>query len=468
MSFIIEPEKRVPVVYDVDVAVAGGGIAGMIAALAAARKQAKTLVIDRFGSFGGNMGPGMFGGGSMHYALEDDNALVNKIGLGGVPEEFLRRIIFSRPNADGITEEMCKKLESAHLNVPELRVGTGGGLPGYAIDSHAASHVAFKMMEEAKVQMLLSAYVADPIMEGSKVKGVLVETKSGRLAVLAKVVIDATGEGDVAFRAGAEMLNLSPSCGVTFAIKGVDWEKYCKYIEENGAKILDYFSLDYFSEKSLPKEADGFHYVREIAGYPEAGVAIMLKSPKDGICFGRTGGSAKGIDFSDAKQVTLIEREHREHVFEFAAFMRKHAPGFENSYLLFIAPYLGARGGRTIDPVQRVRGADVLAHRKFDDVIYIYFHDKSPDFCDVPYRIMLPKKIDGLLAAGRSGLYYGPNFRVRWSVMLNAQAAGLAAALCAAQGVEPLNLDVKELQKELVKVGCPLGDEKRIKELGLE
>lgn len=446
--FVIEPEKKIPVAYDVDVAVAGGGIAGMIAALAAARKQAKTLVIDRFGSFGGNMGPGMFGGGSMHYALEDDNALVNKIGLGGVPEEFLRRIIFSRPNADGITEEMCKKLESAHLNVPELRVGAGGGLPGYALDSNTTSYVAFKMMEEGGVQMLLSAYVADPIMKGSKVNGLLVETKSGRQAVKAKVVIDATGEGDVAFRAGAPMLNRSPNCGVAFAIKGVDWETYQKH--------------------GNPNETGGFHYVREIDGYPKAGVGITLKAPKDGICFGRTGGGAEGIDFSDAKQVTLIERKHREHVFEYAAFMRKHARGFENSYLLFVAPYLGARGGRTIDPVQRVTSADLMAQRKFDDVIYIYFHDKSPGFCDIPYRIMLPKNIDGLLAAGRSGLYYGPNFRQRWSVMLNAQAAGLAAALSIAEGVEPRNLNVKKLQKVLVKLGCPLGDEKRIKELDLE
>jgi hypothetical protein len=446
--FIIEPEKQIPVIYDVDVAVAGGGIAGTIAALAAARNASKTLVVDRFGSFGGNMGPGMFAGGSVHYALQDAEALVNKVGLGGIPEEFLRRIIFSRPNADEINEKMCQELDRKHLNVPELRVGTGGGLPGYAIDSNAASHVAFRMMAEVGVQILLSSYVADPIMEGSEVKGVIIESKSGRLAIKAKVVIDATGEADVAFRAGAPMLNRSPNCGVAFAIKNVDWQTYQKH--------------------SNPKEADEFHYVREIAGYPKAGVGISLKPPKDGICFGRTGGGAEGIDFSDAKQVTLIEREHREHVFEYAAFMRKHARGFENSYLLFIAPYLGARGGRTIDPVQRVTNADLMVQRKFDDVIYIYFHDKAPGFCDIPYRIMLPKKIDGLLAAGRSGLYYSPNFRQRWSVMLNAQAAGIAAALSVAEGIQPRNLDVKKLQKALVKLACPLGDEKRIKELGLE
>ena len=450
----MEPGKSVPVAYDVDVVVAGGGIAGTIASITAARHGATTLVIDRLGCFGGNVGPGMFAGGSVHYAIhtpaaeDDETALVNRIGLGGVPEEFLRRIIFSRPNADQMTEEIRKELERAHMNVPQLRVGTGGGLPGYAVDSHAASYVAFAMMEEAGVKMLLSAYVADPILDGNKVRGVFVETKSGRLAARAKVVIDATGEGDVAFRAGAPMLNRSPNCGVCFAIKGVDWERYIKH--------------------GAPKEADGFRYARQVPNHPKAGITMGLKPPKDGICFGRTGGGADGIDFSDAKQVTLMEREHRKHVFEYAAFMRKHARGFENSYLLIVAPYLGARGGRTIDPVRRVTNSDVKARRRFDDVIYIYFHDKSPDFCDVPYRVMLPKKIDGLLAAGRSGLFYGPNLRQRYSVMLNAQAAGLAAALCAAEGVEPRNLDVKKLQKELAKLGCPLGDEQRIRELGLK
>jgi len=452
-KYVVEPSKKIPVAYDVDVVVCGGGISGTIASITAARQGAKTLVIDRFGMFGGNMGPGMFGGGSVHYAIktsaggEETTALVNKIGVGGVPEEFLRRIIYTRPNADQLTDEQRKELEKLHMNVPNLRVGTGGNL-GYAVDSQTVSYVAFKMMEEAGVQMLLSAYVADPIMEGNRVKGVFVETKSGRLAVKAKIVIDTTGEGDVAFRAGAPMLNRSPNCGVCFAIKGVDWATFQKH--------------------GRPKEADGFHYKREIPGFPEAGISIALKPPKDGICFGRTGGGATGIDFSDAKQVTLIEREHRMHVFEYASFMRKHAKGFENSYLLIVAPYLGARGGRTIDPEQRVTGSEVSAHQKFDDVIYIYYHDKSPDFCDVPYRIMLPKKIDGLIAAGRSGLFYGPNLRQRWSVMLNAQAAGVAAALCVADGVMPRNLEVKKLQKILVKLGCPLGDEERIKELGLK
>jgi len=455
-QYVTEPAKKIPVAYDVDVVVCGGGTSGTIAAVSAARPGAKTLVIDRFGRLGGNMGPGMFGGGSVHYALKDENALVNRTGLGGIPDQFLRRIIFSRFNADQITEAQRQELERKHLNVRGLRVGSGS--LGYPVESYTVSYVAFKMMEEAGVEMLLSAYVTDPIMEGNKVKGVFIETKSGRLAVKAKVVIDATGEGDVAFRAGAPMrVHTSPNIGLTYAIKAVDWKKYYDYLKKNGAKVTKWFN-----KNSLPREADGFKYVKTVG---KAQIRIRFYGHED-ITVDRTGTSGT-VDFSDAKQVSIMEREHRKHVFEFAKFMRKHAPGFENSYLLIVSPYLMARGGRTLDAVYNVSGSDVKAHRKFDDVVYIYFHDKSPDFCDVPYRTMLPKKIDGLIATGRSALWYGPNFRQRYSVMLHAQAAGVAAALAVADGVEPRKLNVKKLQKALVKLRCPLGDEKRIKELGL-
>jgi len=461
---VSEPGKKVPVAYDVDVVVCGGGIAGTMAALAAGRHGARTLVIDRFGRLGGNMGPGYFAGGSVHYALEDKDALVNRVGLGGIPAEFLRRIIQARPNADQMTPEDRAELERLHLNHKELRVGTGGRLAKYATDSLATSHVAFQMVKEAGVEMLLSAYVADPIMEGNRVRGVFVETKSGRLAVKAKVVIDATGEADVAVRAGAPFVadHRFPNCGVTFAMMGVDYDLYRKKVpnpKEPGG----------FRFKMIhPKEADGFRFKRPIPGYPEAGVTVMLKQPYSGICFGRTGGGAKGINFADAKQVTIIEREHRIHVYEYAAFMRKHSPAFKNAYLLFVAPYLGARGGRYLDSVYRISGYDMLAERKFNDVIYRYYDSKKRKSCEMPYRMLVPKKIDGLLAAGRSSHSYGPNFRVRYCTLQNGQAAGIAAALCVKDGVEPRDLDVRKLQRALLKLRAPFADDQRLKELGLK
>lgn len=246
--YVNEPAKEVPVVYDVDVVVAGGGIAGTIASITAARYGAKTVVIDRFGRFGGNMGPGMFAGGSLHFALQDDNALVNRKGLGGIADEFLRRVIFSRLNADQITMEQREQLAQTHWNLPGLRVG-GGGL-GYAVESQTVSYVAFQMMKEAGVEMLLSAYVCDPIMEGNRVRGVFVETKSGRLAVKAKIVIDATGEGDLAYRSGAPVqIRTSPNAGLTYGIKDVDWNKFYKYLNAHGVKRQKWYDSD-----SLPPE----------------------------------------------------------------------------------------------------------------------------------------------------------------------------------------------------------------------
>ena len=117
-SYVDEPGKRVPVAYEADVVVAGAGIAGTIAAIAAGRHGAKTIIVDRFGQIGGNMGPGMFAGGSLHFALKnqsdaDDTELLNRTGMGSIADEFHRRVIFSRPNADRITPEVVPVAEDA-------------------------------------------------------------------------------------------------------------------------------------------------------------------------------------------------------------------------------------------------------------------------------------------------------------------------------------------------------------------
>ena len=152
---VTEPAKEVPVLYDVDVVVAGSGTASTIAAIAAGRFGAKTLVVDRFGQVGGNIGPGMWCGGSLHLALAgsdpDDEALINRQGMGGIAEEFHHRVIFGRPNAGQMSDETRRALEEKHLNVDGYRAGAGGDLPGYLADSHVCSHVALAMMDEAGV-----------------------------------------------------------------------------------------------------------------------------------------------------------------------------------------------------------------------------------------------------------------------------------------------------------------------------
>ncbi len=369
MEHIVEREKTVPVLARTDVVVAGAGIAGTIAAISAARHQAKTILIDRFGSPGGNMGPGVWAAGTLHLALKDrrfpdESALVNRCGMGGIPEEFIRRAVDSRPIARDIPLEVREELERTHYNLDGYRLGAAG----YPMDAVVCTHVAFQMLEEAGVEWLLSAYVCDPVLDGSRVTGVFAETKSGRVAILGKVVVDATGEADVAFRAGAPTVNCkSPGVGLWFSIQGVD-----------RARFLEYLAHD-------------------------------------------------GIDPAD------IEWANRT------------LPGAK----------FAANEAQADEPSQ------------FADVIYMYYDEKVHRNCDVPYRMLLPKGVDGLIAAGRSGMVYGPNLRARYSVMLDAQAAGVAAALCAADGIQPRQLDVRKLQRILWQHGCPLGDRVRLKELGL-
>ena len=485
------PAQEVPVLYDVDVVVAGAGIAGSIAAIAAGRQGARTLVIDRFGQLGGNIGPGMFGGGSLHLALSrneagaDDEQLINVMGMGGIPEEFHRRVIFARPNADQMTDAIRKELEDRHFNVPEYRMGAGAGLPGYLVDSYTCSHVLLAMMQEAGVEMLLSAYVGDPIMEGNRVAGLFVETKSGRVAVKAKVVVDGTSEADVCFRAGAPVATVgNPNLGTYYVLKNVDIDRYRQWADarpdpddEDLRWSRQHLTMEESEADPMPHlhhmlpqvrqawETGEFEIVRRVG---DCEITITRKDNRlwDGMMGGRTG-TRGTVDFSDARMVTVMEREHREQIVKYARFLRKYIPGFENCYLLLIAPYLNARGGRYLDSVYPVSGDDVSAGRTFDDVIYRFHCGRAQNTTDIPYRTLVPKRIDGLLACGTSSMRYGPNFRVRYSMLLNGQAAGIAAGMCALDNVQPRDLEVRRLQRALVALNCPLGDDARRRELGL-
>jgi len=173
MDRSIQLSKQVPVVAEAEVVVAGGGISGVVAAIAAAREGADVILIDRYGCLGGNIGPGMFSGGSNAIVHTFPNALPE--GLKGIAGEMVHRI-----------EGYCEHRLGYH----------------YFKDNQAVSYVLFKMMEESNVRLMLNTWVGDPIMAGNRVTGLFVENKSGTEAVSAKIVIDATGDADVAARAG--------------------------------------------------------------------------------------------------------------------------------------------------------------------------------------------------------------------------------------------------------------------------
>ena len=175
--------------------------------------------------------------------------------------------------------------------------------------------------------------------------------------------------------------------------------------------------------------------------------------------------------------MSKLEAKLRMSTFEFAHFYKQYVPGFENSYLQQIAPFLGARGGPCIDGEYTLTMDDCRAARRFDDVVYLYGefralrHTCEQGECrwtDMPYRVMLPKKIDGLIAVGRSASGKPDTLlRNRMAVKHMGQAGGTAAALSTEKNITPKELDVKDLQRALLDSGFYLGKLSRLKELGL-
>ena len=210
---VVEPEKRIPVIHEVDVAVAGAGISGLFAAIAAGRLGARTVLIDRLGTLGGNMGPGLILAGSI--AGEADGTLPG--GLWGIPKEFVKRL-----------EELQVSPEKNYIDQASI-----------------VSYLGFKMCDEAGVELLLSTYASDPIVEDGTITGLFVEGRSGRTAITSRVVVDGTGRAAIAARAGASIIDDIPpgtpctslvrsssgnSGGIRYAVGAVDMERYQEFL----------------------------------------------------------------------------------------------------------------------------------------------------------------------------------------------------------------------------------------------
>ena len=489
LGYVEQPAKKCPVLYDVDVAVAGSGLCGTFAAIAAARRGAKTLVIDRFGALGGNIGPGMIMGGG----LDNEAAYTLPGGLAGIPREFMTRL---------------KALSTAHDYNYD---GPSGILTDYAEDSNIASYLAFKMAEEAGVHLLLSAYAADPIIEEGRVRGLFVETKSGRVAVRAKVVVDATGDADLARRAGAPVICRVPpkpgyaslirppylhedyaywnSAGILVVIAGVDFERY----EEFRSAEVTLTPEDQAWAEANPNRAaklpgplipdlrkaweSGRPPWQEIpCGKVNLSVVSGFRNLGNGLAASRVQAFGE-IDSADAIQVTTLERALRTFAFDAVRFLQTHAPGLESVRIIATSPFMGTRGGPYIEGEYTLTVEDAFVGRKADDVLFRNIHEGThggeESGYDVCYRMLLPKGVDGLMVIGRGTAYvrrgHDPTgLRARPSMMTLGQAAGTAAAVAALDGVTPKRVDIKKVQRKLVADGIFLGDDARLAELGLK
>lgn len=459
---ITELARAVPVRDEVDVLVCGGGVAGIAAALAAARAGARTTLVEHQGFAGGTLtAAGVNGVGGYQFDL-DGRPLIS-----GIPVEIMRRLA----EADGANP-------AAVANI--TRTLSAGPVPGlglnvYWVQTHPekAKGVFDDMLIEAGVTLLYHMDAVMPVTDGARVCGAFVESKSGREAILARVVVDCTGDGDIAARAGAPFALGRPADGacqpMTAIFTVADW----------GARA------HHEAMKADPLAAG--RYQGYIARARAAGEIAL--NPNDIFCaatyLNDNESRAASVNFTriqglsalDAVDLSRAEVLGRRQVAEALRFMRTTMAGGAQCSLLSVAARIGIRESRRVMGDYVLSGRDVQGAARFPDAIArgIYTLDihnptevGKPSVLvelekpyDIPYRCLLPRGIEGLLVAGRciSGDHIAlSSYRIQSHCMALGQAAGAAAALAVAGKIDPRGLDTGLLRQALSDAGANVGE----------
>jgi len=399
---ITEPERNTPVLEEVDVAIVGGGPAGVAAALASSRNGVETLLIEQYGHLGGMATGGIV---ILLGPFSDGKRQV----IGGIPLEIIRRL----------EEEDWAIWEEA--------------LPGYVtVDPEGLKHTTNVMLEEAGARILMHSFAVDAIIEGNTVKGVILESKAGRQAVLAKVVVDASGDGDIAASAGAPYEEKMHPWGISLdhRIGGVDLEKTKEFQREH---------QDRWGRLKREMNRRGF-----VSSWNKTTIKGMVWC--DGPHF-------RNLNALDPRDLTRVEIDARKRIFAAIRFYRENLPGFEKAYLVDTAPQMGVRETRRIMGEYVLTKEDIMSGRSFDDTIMCGSTETRPKVrYEVPYRCLIPRRVENLLVAGRciSCTHEAlESVRVIPPSMAMGQAAGDAAALSIEKKVTPRSLNPKEVQKLL-------------------
>lgn len=396
---VIQPQRELPVLHQTDVLVVGGGPAGVCAALAAKRTGAKVALVERYGHFGGQWTGGLV------------------LIVAGMHDNTNRQV------TRGIGEEIMARLDKLDRGVIPRRPGVDP-----TIDAEAAKYVMVEMLMEAEVDVFLHCWGVDAIVDGNAVKGAVFESKSGRQAILAKTLVDASGDGDIFAAAGAEFEQITFHIGLVCRIGNLD-------------------KADPQKAKAAGKTPRGLGAPTPIAGVNW----VNMAGPKEQNCL-------------DVATLTKMEMNHRRHIWKQVEAIRK-VPGYEQVYLVETAPQLGVRMSRMLAGMQKITYEDTMDGKTYPDVIGVggdWREQKQRiGAWQIPYGSLVPRKLDNLLAAGRcvcGDARLADHLRIIPTCFVTGHAAGVAAALSVIDHCRPREVEVPKLQRILKEQGAYLGE----------
>jgi hypothetical protein len=467
---------------DFDVVVVGGGTAGSIAAIAAARCGARTCLVEKTGHLGGTC-----------FELANVTPFHNNRGeqvVRGIPQELIERIIARRGACQG-----------GHLPNP---AGIGGSFT--PLDPAIMKLVLFEMASAAGVDLWLHSLLLDAVHEDDRVGGIRIYNKSGHHTVFAKAVIDATGDADLAVSAGAAFIQDLPEASLNatllFRVAGVDTDKFIDDVRKSPQKIV-LLADPYLRDVKRLNPAGVMREVKDIYDCPYIYLSNIVRDfvPKRDWAEWDITGEAKSdwgrlkpfasrfsimplpqrrdivtlnvtsitFDATKAAQVSNAELEAQQQLHLALQILRRYIPGFEDCFLMSVSPAVSIRASRRIVGEYQLTRDDVECQARFPDAIargsypmsvqslsepnvrqHLFVRDGG-DY-DIPYRSLVPQKIDGLLVAGRC---LSATREAAGSVRMGAQcmacghAAGVAAAMAARDGIPPRSVPIATLRQTL-------------------
>ena len=442
METVVEPQRELPVFVEADVIVVGGGPAGIGAALAAAKCGANTVLIEQYG----------FLGGMQTHAYSSSFSLVDPAIQGGVIDD----VITGLREGGGVIKDASHKTRNAAFT-------------SFIFDCEYYKFLLDGMITDAGIKILYHTSGVGAIKEGNAIKGIYIECIQGRFAVLGKVVVDSTGNADIAYRSGICCLDEGHGkgpkkgrhmgFGSKFYISGVDTEKFNRYKAENRDEWPGLYGGRTLIKKAM---AEGkFHGYR---------VSFVINSRKPGVA------SLEGLNYPLAmghhgwmiEDVTDGEIDLRKQAWSAFNLLKENIPGFENASVEKTGTTPIFRDTHRILGEYILTEEDIYTGRTFEDAIAV--SNMGPDIYgpdgehvyevvlphDIPYRCLVSKETDNLLAAGSTvsmDFYAFAANRYCAPSICTGQAAGVAAALSARENVTPRNLDVTLLQNTLREIG---------------